>query len=53
LKNYRYKVLAADVPAGRLEQRMNRLARQGYGMLAVSSQGKLIIMAREKRPDER
>lgn len=53
MKNYRYKVLDAGVPAASLEARMNRLARQGYGMMAVSSQGKLIIMAREKRSDER
>jgi hypothetical protein len=48
LKHYHHRVINAELPARTLERRLNRWADQGYAILAVSSQGKLIIMVKEK-----
>jgi hypothetical protein len=51
MNTYRHAVIdSTDMSAKDLERRMNLLAKSGYALMAIASQGRLIIMVKERSP---
>ena len=49
MQTYRHAVIdSTEMPAKTLERRMNLLSKSGYALMAIASQGRLIIMVKER-----
>jgi hypothetical protein len=51
MHTYYHRVIdSSEINAKTLQRQMNLLAKSGYALMAIASQGKLIIMVKERPP---